>query len=197
MSSLVKQKYGAELRNKTLALIKPEISKSLDPLSDELKSSEDSKTLRSQMSSRGSAVKYFSNPKLSSRYSCLCPTANRLGHHSHFSSQCKLLPESDRRRMIEVRYGHTVDDLDDFDEEAEAENIALTSSNSIFIDNPASLQHRLATGSSPHMNCFYKQHLVSVCMDISQRKHARVLSSWHTETKQRKKGMRQIFIDHL
>ena len=135
LPSLIKQKYGAELRNKTLASIKPEISQALDSPLDELKSSEDSKILRSQMSCRGSAVKYSSNPKRLSRYCCLCRAANRPGYDSYFLSQCKFLPESDRRRMTKVRCVDAVDDLDDFDEDAEAENIAPSSSNSIFIDN--------------------------------------------------------------
>ena len=49
----------------------------------------------------------------------------------------------------------TVDDLDDFDEKAEEGDIPLTSSNSIFIDNPPSLKQKVATHSSPHINCFY------------------------------------------
>ena len=167
LASLVKQKYGAELRNETLASIKTGISQALDSLFDELKqSSEDFKIFRSQMSSRGSAVKYSSNPKRLSRYCCLCRAANRPRYDSHFLSQCKFLREGDRRRMTRVRCVDTADDLDDFDEDAEAEIIALTSSNSTFIDNPRSLQRRVAaTRSSPHMNCFYKQYPVSVCID--------------------------------
>ena len=88
------------------------------------------------MSSRGLTVKYSSNPKRLSRYCCLWHAANCPGYDSHFLTQCKFLPESDPRRMTKVRCVDTVDDSDDFDEDAEAENIALTSSNSIFIDNP-------------------------------------------------------------
>ena len=45
----MKQRYGAELRNKTLASIKPEISMALDSLLDELRSSDDTRILRSQI----------------------------------------------------------------------------------------------------------------------------------------------------
>lgn len=43
---LVKQKYGSELRNKTLATLKPEISQALGSLLDELRSIEDIKAMR-------------------------------------------------------------------------------------------------------------------------------------------------------
>ena len=43
---LVKQKYGSELRNKTLASLKPEISQALGSLLDELRCIEDTKAMR-------------------------------------------------------------------------------------------------------------------------------------------------------
>ena len=43
---LVKQKYGSELCNKTLATLKPEISQPLGSLLDELHSIEDTKAMR-------------------------------------------------------------------------------------------------------------------------------------------------------
>ena len=67
--------------------------------------------------------------------------------------------------MTKVRCVDTLNDLDNFNEDAEAGDIALTSSNNIFIDNPPSLQCRVPTRSSPHVNCFYKQKPVSVCID--------------------------------
>ena len=46
LPQLVKQKYGSELRNKSLASLKPEISQALSSLLDELRSIEDSKAMR-------------------------------------------------------------------------------------------------------------------------------------------------------
>ena len=43
---LVKQRYGTELRSRTLASIKPEISQALDTLLDEIRTSEDAKVMR-------------------------------------------------------------------------------------------------------------------------------------------------------
>ena len=45
LPALIKQRYGAELHNKTLASSKPEISQALDSLIEELKSSSDAKIM--------------------------------------------------------------------------------------------------------------------------------------------------------
>ena len=140
LPGLVKQKYGAELRNKTLASIKPEISAALSSLLDELSAGEDSRILRFQSSynpRRGRG--HFSNSNNRSRsaspggYSrssnpigsgsvggkscCLCRAANRPGYDGHFLSQCRYLPEGDRRRLTspKVRAIETHDNEDDED----------------------------------------------------------------------------------
>ena len=43
---LVKQRYGTELRSRTLASLKPEISQALDSLLDEIHTSESSRVMR-------------------------------------------------------------------------------------------------------------------------------------------------------
>ena len=50
LPKLVKQRYGTELRSRTLASIKPEISQALDSLLDEIRSSEDAKVMRTATS---------------------------------------------------------------------------------------------------------------------------------------------------
>ena len=47
LPQIVKQRYGSELRNKTLATLKAEISQALTSLLDELRSIEDANVLRS------------------------------------------------------------------------------------------------------------------------------------------------------
>ena len=51
LPALVKQRYGPELRCRTLASLKPEISQSLSSLMDELRSAEDAQVLRSAAAS--------------------------------------------------------------------------------------------------------------------------------------------------
>ena len=47
LPGLVKQRYGTELRSRTLASLKPEISQASDSLFEEIRSTADSKVLRS------------------------------------------------------------------------------------------------------------------------------------------------------
>ena len=47
---LVKQRYGTELRSRTLASVKPEISQALDSLLNELHTSEEAKVMRTAFS---------------------------------------------------------------------------------------------------------------------------------------------------
>lgn len=48
LAALVKQRYGPELRSKTLASLKPEISQALDSLLDESRINNDAKVLRTK-----------------------------------------------------------------------------------------------------------------------------------------------------
>jgi len=54
LPTLVKQRYGTELRSKTLASLKPEISQALDSLLDEIQVSNEAKVLRSTFHKPGS-----------------------------------------------------------------------------------------------------------------------------------------------
>ena len=104
LPGLVRQKYGSELRNKTLASIKPEISQALSSLIEELSAGEDSRISRTQTFSNNrrynnsGANRYPNNYKSSSnRFCILCRTANRPGYDSHSLAQCRFLGESDRK----------------------------------------------------------------------------------------------------
>ena len=51
LPKLVKQRYGTELRSRTLASIKPEISQALQSLLDEIRATEGAKVMRTATSS--------------------------------------------------------------------------------------------------------------------------------------------------
>ena len=160
LPGLVKQRYGSELRDKTLASIKPEISQALDSLLDELKSSEDVKVMRSQVSSRPSNRRNFPS-RYVNKYCCLCRAANRPGFDSHFLSQCKFLPESDRRRM-NVRQVDVFDELHDSDP-VDVEDVEVA--NDPYFDTPPSLARRVSSRQSPHLSCFYQHFPALICID--------------------------------
>ena len=166
LPGLVKQKYGSELRNKTLASIKPEISSALDSLLSELRSSEDSKVLRMQSPrsfsparSTGSSRR-FNNNRNNNRSCCLCQTAG-LPSNTHFLSQCQFLPEADKRRMSKVRFVETDEEVDDNDGDMDDD----TCDNSLFVDAPVPTFRRVSTRKFPMMDCFYKHFPVRLCLD--------------------------------
>ena len=167
LPGMIKQRYGAELRNKTLASIKPEISQALPSLLDELKGSEESRIMRTQTqyghsNNRGNSSSFR---KPNNKVCCLCLAAKRSGADTHFLSQCRFLPEPDRRRMnasSKIRNIETVDteDLDDYQDELDTED------NNNFIDNPSpAVQRRVTTRKSPYINCFYMEIPCRVCLD--------------------------------
>ena len=103
LSRRVRQRYGTELRNRTLASIKPEISQALPSLLDEIRSCEEVKAMRSTASTppRQPRANYL-NQRQSRQKSCpLCKEAGR--KDTHFLSKCTFLPEQDRKYMIKAR----------------------------------------------------------------------------------------------
>jgi hypothetical protein len=110
LPNLVKQRYGTELRSRTLASVKPEISQALEPLMDELRSSEDAKVLRAVATTykfkRNSPqmASYSHSGKTSTHSFRSCPLCVEAGRvHQHFLSTCKYLPEADRRFFAKTR----------------------------------------------------------------------------------------------
>ena len=81
---LVKQRYGTELRSRTLASIKPEISQALSSLIDELQATEESHIMRSHMSVKPRSSTFTSRPKgfqqtSQSKPSKVCPLCKQGG----------------------------------------------------------------------------------------------------------------------
>ncbi len=187
LPSLIKQRYGSELRNKSLASLKSEISLALSSLLDEVKSSNESKVCRTFESRRtggkSSGGGDRSNSRRSSsggggKYCCLCRTANRPGWDTHYLTQCKFLPESDRRRLSKVR-NIDVFDSDEVSEASASEDSVYSEDDvtredqGAFDQDDAEENHpsvavvarRVTVRRSPILHCFYKHHPVCVCLD--------------------------------
>ena len=192
LPGLVKQRYGTELRNKTLASIKPEISQALDSMLEELQSGDNTRVMRMQQPNgnrfqqprssgfqrsgnsmprtqqRNQQFRGNSNPRICS----LCKTANIPGWDTHFLSGCKHISESDRRRMASPRVRlvdacyEQEDEEEDFYAYDGVEEVSDTIDNSLFIDNPPASSHRrVTTRKSPHMACFYDHYPAQLCLD--------------------------------
>lgn len=108
----MKQKYGSELRNKTLASLKPEISQALGSLLDELRSIEDTEAMRiGSNAPRRHLNSGQGQPRRRPFLSCiLCKTAGR-PHNTHNLMDCRYLPDRDRRPWARSRM--VMDDPDD------------------------------------------------------------------------------------
>ena len=129
LPALVKQRYGSELRNKTLASIKPEVSAALSSLLTELGSSEESRIGRSIQQRRWGSSSNSNTRGAANKYCCLCRAAKRSGADSHYLSECRFLPEFERREMNSRVCMVECEEIDD--EEVPEED---TEDNALFID---------------------------------------------------------------
>ena len=143
LPGVVKQKYGADLRMKTLASLKPEISLALPSLLEEAKAT-DAHVMRSgtgppsfnrqprrqppsgsfRQPPSGSSRRPFQSRDQNNRtagrrrapFNKVCPLCKASGRDAgHFLSACTYLPESDKRFMTRARQV-IVEDGDEFDE---------------------------------------------------------------------------------
>ena len=168
LPGLVQQKYGAELRNKSLASLKSEISLALQSLLNELEQGEDSRIMRAQ------ATRYNSNNRFSanfnnrsqqqqSRKNCvLCEAARRPGAGTHYLSQCNYLPEAEKKRLSKIRY---VEVDEEEDGELGIEHVDTEECSALIDAPPASITRRVQTRKSPILNCMYKHFPVRLCLD--------------------------------
>ncbi len=151
LPKLVKQRYGTELRSRTLAFIKPEISQALCSLLDELQSSEDARAMRS-------AVSNSPRQKLASlgrsRKSCpLCKEARR--PDNHFLSKCPFLPSPDKAFIARARQVAGSPFHSDGESEDDSEDIAR---------NPKAVQ-RVHIMQSPCLEAFHGHVPVRLTID--------------------------------
>ena len=161
---LVKQKYGSELRNKTLASLKPEISQALGSLLDELRSIEDTKAMRiGSTTPKSHPNSGRGQPRRRPFLSCiLCKTAGR-PHNTHNLMDCRYLPDRDRRPWARSRMV-----MDDPDDPGAEECEPLDESSDLVVPpvqsgEPAAL--RVSIVQSPVLHTFYLQHPVRLTLD--------------------------------
>ena len=102
---LVKQRYGTELRSRTLASIKPEVSQALDSLLEEIQSSNDARIMKAAVSNFPSSFSQYEKTKVSTdRPNKVCPFCKQAGRpYRHFLSKCSFLPLQDRKYMAKSR----------------------------------------------------------------------------------------------
>ncbi len=131
LPALVKQKYGAELRNRTISSIKPEISQAMSSLLDEIRVIEDTRVMRAaayggyryspRAPSQDTHTIRSTKPTRSVMSCTLCKASGR-SHSTHFLSTCKYLPDADRRALASPRARCIRDDTECVDELSDNES---------------------------------------------------------------------------
>ena len=164
LPSLVKQRYGTELRSKTLPTIKPEISQALDSLLEEITSASDARVLQTAFQSSRKSAARPSDINPTNRP--LCPLCKQAGRSkiNHFLSKCKFLPAEDKAFMNKVRI---VSNAQECDTESDSDNIEEQNvENSSHTYNLRVVSTRLvSTKQSPRFKAFYKQYPVKITLD--------------------------------
>ena len=167
LPQLVKQKYGSELRNKSLASLKPEISQALSSLLDELHSIEDSKAMRvgNTLSPRQSPFPGTGYARPRRYVSCiLCKTAGR-PHTTHSLVDCRFVPQRDRRPLASSRLVcDDPEECDPIDYSASEEVCDLLVSPTPAQPTAPSAQ-RVRIVQSPVLSTFYESHPVPLTLD--------------------------------
>ena len=165
---LVKQRYGPELRSRTFATIKPEISQALHSLVDKLRTSEDAGVLRTAASQFRPSRQFSSNRtshKPKEKFTCECPLCQQTKRPrtDHFLSTCPFLSERDKKYMLHARLVTGVDDLGLEESYSDDEDNALAL--------PDSGEHGVASvlrvmiTESPHINMYHGHVPVQVTLD--------------------------------
>ncbi|CAG2247139.1 unnamed protein product [Mytilus edulis] len=160
LPKLVKQRYGTELRSRTLSSIKPEVSQALDSLLEELRNSEDAKVMRAATSNFPTKSKFVHEEKLKLSYprsikSCpLCKAAGRPDRH--FLSKCSFLPNSDRKYMVKARQiAGILDNSDDELSDVEVDTVS----------KPMHSVNRVQVRQSPYLDVFHTHYNTRLTID--------------------------------
>ena len=164
LPALVKQRYGAELRKKTLASLKPEISIALTSLLDELRSVEEAKAFRTNSDNfprNRQHQRYQQHAQQKGKACTLCKAAGKPDFRSHWLRQCPNLTDGDRKAFAKTRYattdGQEFSDDDDGGQHDQVEMDAL-----LDVHAPT---RRVEVVASPELNCFYGKHPIKLTMD--------------------------------
>ncbi len=157
----VRLRYGTELRNKTLASIKPEISHAIDSMLSKINDRSSEARVMATKSMKPRETR-FSTQRPRNKVCSICKAAGRT-NYDHFTSSCTFLLDHDRKYfqrkprtrkiVVEVPY-----DSDDEGSEEEEEEVVSV--------NPAPvLSRRVKPQGSPSFRAFYKNKSVTLTID--------------------------------
>ena len=139
----------------------------------------------------------------------MCRTANRPNYEDRYLSQCRYLPESDRKRLSNIRNVEILEFDNDEEENPTQENDAVVQygamasnnninndGNHLFLDQPPpSILRRVSTRKSPRMQCFFGHIPVCLLLDsgaesnLMGERTCRILGLVYSKTNQ---GAQQV-----
>lgn len=164
LPALVKQKYATELRSRTLASLKPEISLAIPSLLDEVHTLAEAKVLRSTFK-KATNSQSLARPN---RQTPSCPICKQAGRSKtqHFLSKCKFLPEEDKKYIStsgKVRQSTCIDsgdEDDDLDEDSDS-GMKVSGSTHPVVHST----RRVCTKQSPVFKAFYGHYPLTLTLD--------------------------------
>ena len=170
LPQLVKQKYGADLRNRSLASLKPEISQALSSLQEELRLINDTRAMRIESSySFRRGINRRMTPKKTISKSCILCKAMGRSHNTHSLADCRFVPNSDKGAFGRSRLviGESGDDLEEDVDDNVTEKVYADNDfeHSACRTNCVSSNRRVKVVQSPVLTVFYQQHPVSLTID--------------------------------
>ena len=164
LPALVKQRYASELRKKSIASIREEISESLDALLAEL-AGENAAVSRMSYRNQPSRNRNFGKFPTNQQITCiLCSSNNRPANH--YLSKCKFLPEADRSFMLKSRTRAVDvedDDLDDYDDNTDR-SPTPSGTDRVSVSNDSQVR-RVDVEHSPVLFAQYGSHYVPLTID--------------------------------
>ena len=169
LPGLVKQRYGTELRSRSLASLKPEISQALESLLEEIGTSADAKILRttaSKLRPPSTKAPYHTPQPITKRFVKSCPLCKQAGRNDHhFLSKRTYLPPEDRAFLAKARLTSSLDVEDETEDSdsfspPEAEDTVPPS-----FPSASTVSRRVSTKQSPNFNAYYRHHPLELTLD--------------------------------
>ena len=174
LPQLVKQRYGTELRSRTLASIKPEISQALESLLEEVLVKQDAKVLRSGSSANPPSYPRWrqtapreSQSQAVKRPNKVCPICKQAGrrNYNHFLSTCCYLPESDRQFISKARVVLAIEDEMSNSQYDEDVHDPVSEDIDTADQLHATTMRRVQVKQSPFLTAFHNHHALKITLD--------------------------------
>ena len=183
LPQVVKQRYGTELRSRTLASLKPEISQALTSLLESVECSRAMRAAalpprsrnqptpwRTQTQSRAQTQPRAQTPSRARsrpKPTKSCPLCLQAGRpSSHFLSACPYLPESDKQYMAKARQVAKIFDNDEtLADDVDSQDSQSDPGSQYASECGESSTLRVQVRQSPYFDTFYNHHAVRITLD--------------------------------